>query len=173
MALTRSQKEQTVATVQTNVSDAVSAVFVTFDGLSITDMGELRDQLFEAGCSMQVVPKRLLGIAVKNAGIDFDPRAHEGQIAVVWGSDAVAPAKVLHKFAKDKDNVQLRAGVLEGESISDEQITALAKLPSKEQLIGQLLSVLNGPARGFATVLAAVPRDFVYALSAIKDKKEA
>lgn len=171
MALTRTQKEQTVASVQTNVEQATSAVFVSFEGLSIVDVNELRDKLYEHGCGMQVVPKNLLAIAVKGAGIKFDPKAHEGQMALVWGTDAVAPAKVLHEFAKGRDNVQLRAGVLEGETISDQQLMALAQLPSRDQLLGQLLSVLNGPARGFATVLAAVPRDFVYALSAIKDKK--
>ncbi len=173
MALTREQKEQTIADMQGAVSEAVSTVFVSFDGLSLEDMGELRNQLFEAGMSMRVVPKRLLRLAMQNAKLDFDPTAHEGQVAVVWGADPVAPAKVIHTFAKSNENIQLLSGVLEGSTIEFAQVEALAKLPSRQELLGQLVGVLSGPMRGFAGVLSGVPRATVYVLKAIAEKKEA
>lgn len=172
MALTRQQKETTIADVEKNVAEATSVVFVSYDGLKLADVNELRDKLFESGCRMQVIPKRLLAIAMKNQKRSFTPSEHEGQMAVIWGDDAVAPSKVLYEFAKEREEISLLAGVLEDEDISLEQVTSLAQLPSREQLIGQLLSVLAGPSRGFVTVLSGVPRNMVYVLQAIKDQKD-
>lgn len=153
--------------------EAVSAAFVAFDGLNVTDVTQLRDDLYKVGAKMRVLPKRLLKIALKNTKIDFDPTAHEGQVAVVWGTDAVSPAKIMYEFAKKKEGVlRLLAGVLEGETLSLEEITSLAQLPSREQLLGQLLGVLAGPARGFVQVLSGVPRSLVYVLQAVKENRE-
>jgi large subunit ribosomal protein L10 len=173
MALTRQQKEQTVQEVQQDIAGATSVVFMAFDGLTISDVTELRDLLAAEGVSMRVMPKRLLRLVVKNANIDFDPQAHEGQVALVWGSDTVAPARILHTFAKTHDNITLLAGALEGNTLSFEQVTALAQLPTREQLLGQLVGVMAGPARGFVTVLTGVQRQTVYVLAAIAKNKQA
>lgn len=173
MALTRQQKEEQVQSVAQSMGEATAAVFIAFNGVSLADMTELRDKLHAAGCRMRVVPKRLLKLAAKNAELDFDPTQAEGQVAIAWGGDAVAPAKVLHDFVKTrKDNMSLIAGSLEGEVLSQEQVLALAALPSRDQLLGQLVSVLAGPMRGFAQVLSGVPRAAVYVLQAVKEQKE-
>lgn len=173
MALTRQQKEQTVSEVSQNVSEAKAAVFVAFNGISLADIMTLRDKLHEAGCKMQVVPKRLLKLAMQNAKVEFDPTEAKGQVALAWGTDAVAPAKVLHEFVKtQEEKMRLLSGVLEGNTLSFEQVSALAKLPSREQLLAQLVGVLSGPMRGFAGVLSGVPRASVYVLQAIKEQKD-
>lgn len=173
MSLTREQKGEIITHVSKNVTDAVAVVFVAFDGVTLSDMTGLRDKLFEQGCRMQVVPKRLLKLAMKDASVAFDPKEHDGQIAVVWGTDAVAPAKVIHEFAKDHaEQMRIVSGVLEGTSITMEQAVELAKLPSRQQLLGQLVGVLAGPMRGFAGALSGVPRSMVYVLQAIKETKE-
>ena len=173
MALTRTQKEEIIGAVSKNVSDATAAVFVAFDGVTLADMTALRDKLYESGCKMQVVPKRLLKLALQDAKLDFDPKQHEGQVALVWGPDAVAPAKTIFEFAKaHAEQMRIISGVLEGEVISLEQATALATLPSREQLLAQLVGVMAGPIRGFAGVLSGVPRSMVYVLQSIKDSKE-
>lgn len=171
MALTRQQKEARVSQVSTDLKSATSVVFVAYDGLTVDNLEELRDQLFTSQSRLRIVPKRLLKLALKEAAVDFDPSAQSGQLAIVWGSDPVAPAKALHTFAKKNNKAKLVAGVLEGVTLSQEQITALALLPSREQLLGQLVSVLSGPARGLVQVLSGVPRSFVYALKAMSDKK--
>ena len=174
MSLTRQQKEEAVKEVEQGVSSATSVVFVAFNGLTVSHVTELRDRLFESGSRMRVIPKRLLKIALKNAGLgEYDPGASEGQVAVIWGPDTVAPAKTLYEFAKDKTEVlRLVAGVLEGRTLSIGEVTALAQLPSREQLLGQLVGVLSGPARGLVTVLSGVQRNTVYVLQAIKEQKE-
>ncbi|MEX1111833.1 MAG: 50S ribosomal protein L10 [Candidatus Andersenbacteria bacterium] len=172
MSLTRQQKEEAVQLVEQDITGATAVVFMSYNGLALADVNELRNKLYEAGCSMRVVPKRLLRIATQQANLEFDPTVHDGQIAVIWGSDAVAPAKVLAEFAKGRETVQLRAGVLEGSDISFEQVQALANLPTREQLLGQLVGTLAAPVTGLARVLSGVQRQTVYVLQAIADQKQ-
>lgn len=173
MPLTRTQKEAVVKEVGEALPAATSVVFVGFSGLNVTDVTELRDQLYESGAKMRVMPKRLLKIALKNAKIDYATGTYDGQMAVVWGTDVVAPAKIMHEFARKKPEVlRLLAGVLEGNTLSLEQVTSLAQLPSREQLLAQLVGVLAGPMRGLMSVMSGVPRSLVYVLQAVKDQKQ-
>ena len=91
---------------------------------------------------------------------------------VVAYDDPVSPAKVLAKFAEDHKKFELRSAVLEGEKITTDKIIALSKLPTKEILLGQLLSVMNGVPTALVRVLSGVPRTFLYGLQAIKEQKE-
>ncbi|MEK7499351.1 MAG: 50S ribosomal protein L10, partial [Patescibacteria group bacterium] len=141
--------------------------------LNVVDVNELRTKLFEAGCEMRVVPKRLLSIALAGAKLTFNPMEHEGQMAVITGKDGVSPAKVLFAFAKGKANLRLVAGLLEGKEITASDISALAALPGRQELLGQLVGVLAGPMRGMAQVLSGVPRATVLVLQAIADQKSA
>lgn len=173
MPLTRQQKEQRVATMIETISRATSVVFMSFDELTVDAAETLRDKLFVDGSQMQVIPKRLLRLVLKQLKLEqLDPVAQAGQVAVIWGSDAVAPAKALYEFTKEHENVRLLAGVLEDGFLSLSEVTSLAQLPSRQQLLGQLLSVLVGPLRGFQGVLSGVQRQMVYVLTAIADQKK-
>lgn len=158
--------------MQQEVTDAMSVVFVAYDKLTVDDAEELRDQLFAQGSRMRVLPKRLLKRVMQGANIDFDPTTQPGQLAVVVGADAVAPAKTVHQFAKTHSSVKIVAGILSREVLSLPRVIALAELPSREQLVGQLLSVLVGPTRGLVTVLSGAQRGLVTALKAIADAKK-
>ena len=97
-----------------------------------------------------------------------------GTTAVVMSyDDPVAPAKAVAKFADDHKKFIIRCAALDGEKIGIEELIALSKLPSKEVLLGQLLSTWSSVPTGLVQVLTGVPRTFVYALQAIKDQKEA
>ncbi|MEO6077502.1 MAG: 50S ribosomal protein L10 [Candidatus Andersenbacteria bacterium] len=172
MPLTRQQKETRVSEVGSAVQASAGTVFLAYDELNVADVNELRTKLFAEGCAMRVVPKRLLKIALTEKKFEFDPMAHVGQMAIITGTDAVMPAKVLFDFVKGKENLRLVAGILDGKEITAQEVSALAKLPTKEQLLGQLVGVLAGPIRGFAQVLNGVPRATVYVLQAIADQKE-
>jgi large subunit ribosomal protein L10 len=172
MPLTRQQKEKTVSHMSENISGATSVVFLSFNGLSLADMNEVRDKLFAAGCSLRVVPKRLLALVMHQTKFDFKPISHQGQLAVIWGPDAVTPAKVVYEFAKDREQLELLAGTLEGELISFEQVQELAQLPSGDELLARLVGALAGPMRGLAGVLSGLPRATVYVLKAIADQKQ-
>lgn len=173
MALTRQQKEQQVEEAGQVIAGAVSLVFMGFDGLTLPEANELRDKLYAEGVSIRVMPKRLLRLALKKASIGFDPQTQEGQVALIWGADAVAPARVLHAFAKEHESVRLLAGSLEGNLLTLEEVTSLAQLPTRSALLGQLVGVLAGPARGLVAVLSGVQRQSLYVLQAIADAKQA
>lgn len=172
MSLTRQQKEDRVNTTTSDLKGAVSCVFMAYDGLNVTDMEDLRGQLHAQGARLRVLPKRLLRLVMQNIALDFDPTQVTGQIAVAWGNDPVAPAKILHEFSKTRATImRLVAGVMDGALLEQPQVIALAQLPSLDQLREQLLSVLAGPARGLVVTLSGVQRKFVYALKAVADKK--
>jgi large subunit ribosomal protein L10 len=174
MPLTRQQKEERVTKTTKDLEGAASYVFVAYDGLNVTDMGELRGLLHEQGANLRVLPKRLLRIVMQNIKQDFDPTTIKGQVAIAWGNDVVAPAKVLYDFAKTRAEIlQLVGGAIEGTLLEKMQVIALAQLPGKDQLRAQLLSVMMGPTRGLVTTLSGVQRNFVYGLKALADKKQA
>lgn len=173
MPLTRQQKEEKVTTTMADLQGAASCVFVAYNGLNVDDMEELRGKLHESGARVRVLPKRLLRLVLKNINLDFDPTSIDGQIAVAWGNDVVAPAKILHEFAKTRAEImRLVGGAMEGSLLDQVQVIALAQLPTKDQLRGQLLSVLVGPVRGLVMTLSGVQRNFVYAMKAIADQKQ-
>lgn len=171
MPLTRKQKEEKLAQITQNIKDSSSAIFITYTGLNVDDMEELRDQLFAKGAKLRVVPKRLLNLAMTNLKLAFNPVEQTGQMAVAWGEDIVAPAKTLYDFSKDHETVQLIAGIMEGELIDAAQATTLAQLPGQDELRGQLVGVLSGPARGLAIVLSGAQRNLVWVLQGIAEQK--
>ena len=174
MALTRQAKEDIIAQTQNKLSSAISFVLITFDQLTVVEVNSLRDQLHAVGGRMRIVPKRLLKIIFQQIKLDFDPLILPVQVAVAWADDAVAPAKILNDFAKkNKDKIQLMTGSLDGNLLTIEQVKALATLPSRDQLLGQLCSVLAGPVRGLVTVLSGAQRNLVQVLQALADKKAA
>lgn len=172
MPLTRQQKEERVATTHRDVAAAASAVFMAFTAMSVDDTEELRDRLHATGSTLRVLPKHLMRLVMQELKLDFDPTTHEGQFAIVWGSDGVAPAKVVYTFIKDRDNVRLVGGSLEGNLLSFEQVQSLAILPSREELLGQLVGTISQPARGLVMVLSGVQRQTVQVLKAIADQKQ-
>ena len=92
-------------------------------------------------------------------------------VTVSYG-DPVTPAKILADFCKDHPELKIRSALLGGKLLSADDITALSKLPSKEVLLGQMLSVMNAVPTGLVQVLSGVPRTFLYALQALNEKKE-
>lgn len=172
MPLTRQQKETRVAEAHRELSSATSFVFFGFTGLTVADSEELRDKLSAANARVRVLPKKLLRLVTKQLSLDFDPVAIPGQIAVVWGSDAVTPARILAQFAKERANVQMLTGSLEGAALSLAQVQALAALPGRAELLGQLVGAMNNPVRGLVVVLSGVPRQAVQVLKAIADQRQ-
>lgn len=173
MPLTRKQKKHSVNKVQESISAAASVVFLAYNGLTVEEVNELRSNLHAAGGGMRVVPKRLLKIALRNIKLDFNPTEHAGQLAVVWGDDAVAPAKTLNAFVqKHQKKIRFLAGTLAGNMLSLEEVTSLSKLPSRDELLANLVSIIADPTRGLVTVLSGVPRHAVQVLKAIADQKQ-
>lgn len=172
MALTREQKEQRVAEASEALTKAMSYVLVTYDALTVPDVEELRGKMHEAGVSMRVLPKRLLRLVLQQVKLDFDPTQHEGQMAVAWSDDLVAPAKVLAEFVKGHEHMQMVAGAMEGVFLSQAEVQALALLPSRKELLAKVVGSLAAPLTKVVRVLSGVQAKMVFVLVAIRDQKE-
>lgn len=170
--LTRKQKEKIVKNLAEEIKVAKSVVFSDFKGLPVKDMAVLRRQLREKEVKMQVLKKTLLTIAFKEAGIKINAKELEGQIAVaVSPKDEIEAAKIIARTAKTNKNLKMVGGFLGKNVLSAEEIKALAKLPSKEELLARLVGALNAPVSGFVNVLAGNMRGLVQVLKAISETK--
>jgi large subunit ribosomal protein L10 len=170
----RTEKEATVTELREKFQGAQAAIVTEFRGITVAKVNELRRALEKEGAVYRVVKNTLARRAVE--GTEYEVLADQfiGPVGVTWAyQDPVAAAKVLAQFAKDSPVLTLRGGALGGKFLDPVQVEALSKLPSREQLLGQLLSVLVGPMRNLVGVLSGVPRSFVQVLHAIEEKKAA
>lgn len=172
--MNRNSKVTIVSELNDSFKRSKLTVVADYCGLKVSEFQKIRIELKNCDSEVRVAKNTLL----KRAVIDTDNAAlsddFTGTTAVVLGySDPVGPAKVVAKFADDFDKFVIRAVALDGEIIGVDDLVALSKLPSKEVLLGQLLSTWNNVPTGLVQVLTGVPRTFVYALQAIKEQKEA
>jgi len=171
--LKREEKAAIISELNDSFSKAKFSVVADYRGLSVAQMQKIRIELRKVDSEIRVAKNTLLRRAVAETDSDVLSDDFTGTTAVVMAyDDPVGPAKALSKFADDHDKFIIRSAVLEGEKIGPDELKALSKLPSKEVLLSQLLSVLNGVPTGLVQVLSGVPRTFVYGLQALKDQKE-
>ena len=171
--LTKNQKIELVKGLTEKIKAGKSAVFVDYKGLKVKDSTDLKKSLRAEGVEYVVVRKTLLDIALKNAGIEgMSIKGMEGQIAIaISNNDEVSAAKIIDTFAKTNESMKMLAGLLGTQVLDAAEIKALAKIPSKEQLLGQLVGTLNAPISGFVNVLAGNLRGLVQVLNAVKEQK--
>ncbi|KKU55036.1 MAG: 50S ribosomal protein L10 [Candidatus Moranbacteria bacterium GW2011_GWE1_49_15] len=170
--ITKEQKKQIVKDLAQKAKESKSIVFVDYKGIQVKDVTDLKKQLREAGVEYVVSRKTLIDIALKEAGIETSVRGLEGQIAVSFSKeDEVAAAKIIDKFAKTNENLKMLGGVLGTQVMDEKEVKALAKIPSKEELLAKLVGSLKSPVSGFVNVLGGNLRGLVHALNAIKEQK--
>lgn len=173
MPKTRAQKKESVSHLVEQLRGSKAAVFASMVNVSIKEASKLRTAGRATGVTCHVSKKSLVGIALKEANQPaVDLEAVRGTLTVgLATADEVSAAKVFQDFAKGHETFTILGGILEGRFISASEVKSLAALPSREQLLGQLVGTLQAPISGFVRVLAGVPRNFVQVLSAIKDAK--
>ncbi|HWL27199.1 MAG TPA: 50S ribosomal protein L10 [Ureibacillus sp.] len=136
---------------------ASSVVVVDYRGLTVAQVTELRKQLREAGVEFKVYKNTLTRRAAEIAGFEGINEVLTGPNAIAFSKeDVVAPAKIINEFAKKNDALEIKAGIIEGNVATVEDVKALAELPSREGLLSMLLSVLQAPIRNFALATKAV-----------------
>lgn len=168
------EKKQIVSELSDKLKNAVSGVLVDYKGITVEDDTKLRSELRKAGVYYAVKKNTLVRFAAKDAGLDGLEEYLTGTTAIAISTDdLVAPAKILAKYAENKDNFKIKAGFIEGKVANADEINALAKLPSKEVLLAKFVGGLNAPISGFVNVLNGNLRGLVVALNAIKEKKSA
>lgn len=169
----RRTKEKVIAELHDKLGDVKLAVLANYSGLNVEKITALRNALRKSDTELRVVKNTLLEIASKDTDVAVLGSYLKGPLAIALNrGDVVEPAKVLVEFAKKNAQLEIVAGMLEGKVLSVGQISALAELPSKEVLIGKLLSVMVGVQTSLVNVLSAVPRGLVQVLEAYRVKKE-
>jgi len=168
------EKQQIVEDLRDRLAKSAIIVLTDYKGLDVAAMNDLRRRLRAEEIEYRVVKNTILTRASADNDGDLIKDFFKGPSAVALGyDDPTAPAKVLAQFAKDHEQLEIKVGVMGGTVLDPTAITALAKLPSREVLLSQLLSALNAVPTSFVRTLAEVPRSFVTVLAAIKDQKEA
>jgi large subunit ribosomal protein L10 len=153
----REEKQQIVQDIATKLRESKGTVLVDYRGLDVAEVTELRKQLREAGVEFKVYKNTLARRATQETELTDLDEFLVGPTAIAFSAeDAIAPARILAKFAKDHDDLEIKAGVVEGKIVGLNEIKELADLPSREGLLSMLLSVLQAPMRNFALATKAV-----------------
>jgi len=167
-------KKQIVEDLKEKFATTKVVIVTDYKGLNVAQMTELRRKLSEAKVEYKVVKNTLLKRASEGTDAMLLADVFKGPSGIALSfDDPVAPAKVLTQFAKDNDKLEIKAGVMGGKLMDLNAITALSKLPSREELLAQVLSAMNAVPAGFVRALADVPRRMVNVLNAIKEQKAA
>ena len=147
-------KQTIVQEISENVKDAQSVVVVDYRGLTVDQDTKLRKELREAGVTYKVYKNTMMNFAFK--GTDFESLAPvlEGPSAIaISKDDATAPARIVAKFAENAPALEIKAGVVEGTFYDAEGMKAIAKIPSRNELLSRLLGSLQSPMANFARVI--------------------
>jgi large subunit ribosomal protein L10 len=170
----RSKKEEVVAGLKRSFAEAQAVFVADFKGINMETLTGLRVKVREAGCEIQVAKNTLVKLAALNTPMGRLDEIFVGNNALGrTAKDPAILAKVLTEFAKANEKFVIKGGLLGDRPLTPAQIKALAGLPGREALLAGFLGTLNAVPTGFARVLAAVPRKLLYALTAIRDRKEA
>ena len=163
MALTKEQKKDVLTKVESALDEANSVVFVHAKGMGVADTQEMRNKMREEGVSYYVAKKTLVHRALENKSYEGERPTFDGELALAWGEDLVAPAREVQNYVKStKDKVTILGGIFEGRYMSAAEMTEIASIPSKHTLYAQFVNIINSPLQGL-----------VVALDAVAEKKEA
>lgn len=171
----RETKQNDLTALTESLQNSTSAMVVSFTNLTVSKDQEFRNNLREAGAKYKVVKNTLARIAVKGTQFEDASDHFKGVTAIAWtDGDPVVLSKAISKFMKDNSSIySFKAGVVDGKVVDLAQLTTIANLPSKEELISKLLWVLNSSAERLVTVINAVPRDLAVVIKQIGDAKPA
>ena len=169
MAINKQKKQEIVKELADKFARAKSVFFTKYFGVKANDINDLRRKFKTAGGEYTVAKKTLMERAFADSKIEgLEVKELEGEVATVFSyEDEVTPAKILDEFAKTHEGMQVLGGILENKFLNAEQAHALAKLPSKKELYGQVVGTLQAPIAGFVNALAGNLRNLVYVLKAI------
>ncbi|AMB94122.1 50S ribosomal protein L10 [Aerococcus sanguinicola] len=155
------KKQEEVNVLVDRIKNAKSIIVVDYLGLTVQEATELRSQLRAENVSFKVIKNTMMRRALDTLGVEYHEEVFQGPTAVAFGEeDAVAPARILKNFSKEAEALELKGGVIEGKTLTKEEISKIASLPGREGLLSMLLSVLQAPVRNVA-----------YAVKAVQDQK--
>ena len=170
--MNRTEKAAAIEALEKDFAKAGNAILFGFAGLKVTEVTELRRQVRGVQSKYVVVKNTLALRAVKGSPLEHMKAHFEGPTAIAYNSsNAVALAKVLTTFAKANPNLVFKGAVVEGRPIAAKEIQAIADLPSREELVARLLFLIQSPLRRLVTVLNGPVRNLAGVVAQIADQK--
>ena len=159
MAITRTQKGEVVEKLKKTLKDAKSLIFVNFKGLSVSDATTMRRALKSEGVSYMVTKKTLANQALDSHKFEGTKPELEGELALAWGEDLVAPARGVHSFqVKFPENLKIMGGVFEGKFMTALEMTEIARIPTLEVLRGKFVNIINSPIQRLVIGLSEISK---------------
>jgi len=157
MALTKQKKEEVFTKVQSALAEAGSVVFVHAKGITVGETQSMRNTFRENGVKYYVAKKSLIKRALEEKKYEGEMPVFEGELALAWGEDFVAPAREVQGFVKStKDKVAILGGIFEGRYMNASEMTEIASIPSQHMLYGMFVNVINSPIQGFVVSLSKI-----------------
>lgn len=167
-------KTENVEEIKGKIEKAQSIVLVDYRGLNVEQLTDLRSKYRKAGVDYKVYKNSMMRFAFKDSGLEDFNQYLKGPSAIAFGyDDPVNAAKITSEFVKDNEKLEIKAGVVDGKIINVDEVNNLAKLPSREVLVAQVLGGFNSPIQGFANVLQGTIRSLATVLNAIAEEKAA
>jgi len=172
LGLSLEQKQEVVAEVGAQIAKAQSVVIAEYRSLTVAQMTELRKRARNGGVYLRVVKNTLARRAVADTPFQGLAEKMSGPLAYGISTDPVAAARVLSDYAKTNDKLVIRGGGMANQVMSAQDVARLASLPSREQLLAQLMGTMCAPVAKFVQTLNEVPGKFVRTLAAVRDSRE-
>ena len=168
------EKKKIVEDIRKRFLESKVVILTDYKGLDVEKINELRGKLKQSGLEYKVVKNTLLVRASEETDISLIKDSFKGPSAVALScDDPVTPAKILTEFADEHESLEIKVGVMNGKILDLTAIKKLSVLPSREALLGSLLSVMSGVPSAFVRALNDMPRRLLNVLQAIKEQKEA
>jgi len=166
-------KIKSVKDIKEKFDKSKVVILTDYKGLTMSQLSKLRRKLRPIDAEYKVFKNTLISRAIKDNAYDGIDPLLTGSTAILFGyEDQVAPTKVLSDFIKENEKPGIKGGLLDGKIIDTKTIIMLAKLPSREVLLGRVAGAMKAPITNFVLDCKGILNKFVYALSAIRDKKQ-
>lgn len=166
----KDKKEQIIQDLIDKFSRQKAVIFTDYTGLKVHQLVVLRKKLRAEGIDYQVAKKTLIDLALEKSGLKkIKTKDLPGQIGLVFGyGDEIQPAKIVYQFSQTNEAMKILSGLVKGEYLENQAIKALAKLPSREELLAQLIGAISAPLTGLVNSLEYNLRGLIYVLKNLK-----
>ncbi|PIP73506.1 MAG: 50S ribosomal protein L10 [Candidatus Lloydbacteria bacterium CG22_combo_CG10-13_8_21_14_all_47_15] len=159
MAVSKDKKKEIYSEVADAVKASPSVAFVNFHGLPVAETTAMRKALHKKGISYKVAKKTIVKRVLADSGVSGVEPAFEGELALVYGDDLIAPAREVYAFQKTyKDAIRIIGGIFEGRYMDQAAMTDIAEIPSQNVLYGQFVNLINSPIQQFVVALGQIAK---------------